>query len=147
MENMTNLAPKVTQEGKTISFAQFMDEQGGTSEIFNDYIGKMLEVACDNFPDWAEVGDYLVPIAREVLLESAQAEDKDVYVQLVKSIRKAWMQLKEKVEEDQIVLINENVPDVLHVVEGLVHSLRSGWVIKEATFNAAADMRLVIGKS
>lgn len=146
------LDPKASLEGKPLTFKEFLQEMSGSTELYEDYIGEMLDAAADPNTDWVDVVDIVAPIAEHVLSAAIEV-DKDSYVAVIKSIREAWEKQREFEEaeraeryKDQEFIINEHIPDVLHVVEHLVHLLIGGMVIKEANFIGAANMRLLIVK-
>ncbi|MNB71342.1 hypothetical protein D3C75_179050 [compost metagenome] len=147
---LQELVPTFTSGWEKLTFKQFLMEMSGSAELYEDYIGEMLDVAADPDTDWGDVVDIVSPIAEHVLSAAIEV-DKDSYVAVIKSIREAWEKQREYEEaalaeryKDQEFIINENVPDVLHVVEHLIHSLLSGMVIKNAEFIGAADMRLLV---
>jgi len=148
-----SLEPRITMEGKEITFAEFLSETSGTGELFEDYIGKMLSAATEPNTQWDEVYNLIGPIAHHVIEEAIQ-EDYDLYEEIVRVIHTAWDKLRILKEEeqaeqdkDQEIVINENVPDVLHEVEGMMLKLTSGWKVKDATFYGAADMKVILTKT
>jgi hypothetical protein len=77
---LSELLGKITEEGKEISFHEFLKHKvGGTSEIHKGYIGEMLDAALDPDVEWSEVDDLIGPITCELVGEAFQ-EDRKVYV-------------------------------------------------------------------
>jgi len=147
------LTPKVTIEGKEITFAEFLSESSGSGELYEDYVGEMLASAIEPGTEWNEVDDLIGPIAHHIIDQAIQV-DWEIYEELVIALKTAWEKLKqlEEVElaernKDQEIIINEDTHDVLHVVEGMIHNLRSGWEIKDATFHGPADMKVILTKT
>lgn len=83
----------IHEDGKEISFRQFLEDQSGNGIIYDDSIQKILNHATADELEWVEVVDYLAPIAGELLSEAVQ-ENKEVYQELVISMQMALDKLK-----------------------------------------------------
>ncbi|MGF9821423.1 hypothetical protein [Brevibacillus agri] len=146
---LKDLVMEITCDGEKISFDDFLVQMSGNGEIYEGYIGELINVACTGNVEWDEVDDYFCPVVREVLLEAIQ-EDKAIFVGLAESIRFAWNRLKAKhkakMEADREFIINKENQHVLQDVENLLHHLNDGWKIKEIVFYAPGATRVVVGK-
>lgn len=100
MKTLSQLAPKIVEKesGKEISFAQFLEEQSGMGELYEPEIGEMLAAALNPHTSWFDALDYLVPIARGIISEAVQLDDKRIYLRLVLAIREAWQDLNPNVQ-------------------------------------------------
>lgn len=95
MKRLSELAPKIVEieTGRKISFKEFLEDQSGNGELYSPLVAKMLTSALNPETDWTEVDDLLTPIAREIILEAAQLDDKSIYRKLVAALRAAWQSL------------------------------------------------------
>lgn len=95
MKKLSELAPKIVEieTGKKISFKEFLEDQSGNGELYSPLIAKMLTSASDPETGWIEADDLLVPIAREIILEAVQLENKGIYRKLVAALHDAWQSL------------------------------------------------------
>lgn len=95
MKKLIELAPKIVDKetGKEIPFSEFLPGQACNGELFTPLIGKMLEAARNPETSWQEADDFLAPIAREIISEAVQLEDKRIYCKLVAALREAWQSL------------------------------------------------------
>lgn len=139
-------------EGKEISFREYLEGQSGNGIIYDDYIGDILNAAMyADESQWADVDDIIGPIAQEMLTEAVQT-DQESFLEMVQELRIARERMKAKYEAhvaeemaDLEYIINEETPDLPHVVEGLIHALNSGMQIKESEFYSAGNTRIVVG--
>lgn len=95
MKKLSELAPKIVEKetGKAIPFAEFLEDQAGNGELYTPLIGQMLVAAHEPTTSWMEADDFLSPIAREIISEAVQMDDKIIYINLVTALRGAWEQL------------------------------------------------------
>lgn len=95
MKELSELAPKIVEKetGKEISFAEFLENQSGNGELHSPLICKMLISASDPETGWVEADDLLVPIAREIILEAVQLDNKGIYRKLIAALHDAWQSL------------------------------------------------------
>lgn len=95
MKKLNELAPNIVEveTGEEIPFKEFLADQGGNGELFTPLIGQMLAAALDPETGWHEADDLLAPIAREIISEAVQLNDKRIYRHLVASLREAWQGL------------------------------------------------------
>lgn len=95
MKKLNDLAPKIveTETGREIPFEEYLADQAGNGELFTPLIGKMLEVAASPLTSWQEADDLLAPIAREIISEAVQLDDKRIYRHLVAALQEAWQGL------------------------------------------------------
>lgn len=92
---LNELAPKIVEleTRKEIPFKEFLEEQACNGELYTPLIGKMLAAASDPSTSWQEADDFLAPIARQIISEAVELDDKSIYRQLVAALRAAWQQL------------------------------------------------------
>lgn len=95
MKKLTELAPKIVEKetGKEIPFSEFLPGQACNGELFTPLIAKMLVAARDLEASWQEADDFLAPIAREIISEAVQLNDKSIYLKLVAALQEAWQSL------------------------------------------------------
>ncbi|PQP89673.1 hypothetical protein [Paenibacillus sp. AR247] len=152
MKNLREVAPAIVdnETGQGVPFAQYLEEQAGTGELFNSDIGMMLTSALSPRTDWEEVNDYLAPIVKGVLSEAVQMEDKRIYIVLVLAIKEAWQELCEhhEVEKtaDREFQIDLDDPGCISKFEQLLKDLSYGrQVVKSHKVEAPGSYRLTVG--
>ncbi|ULO05159.1 hypothetical protein H1230_18800 [Paenibacillus sp. 19GGS1-52] len=123
---------KVTVEGMPITFAEFLNEfanDGISKQDFADEIEATLEAAADPDTQWESVIDYIAPIAKEILSESVQV-DREIYVELVNSIKYAYTKLRSKTAEeraaDTVFELDRGNVDFLDDLDNLIQTLAGG---------------------
>lgn len=150
--NIAAMVPKFLEEGKKISFAEFLSGQAANGELFEKYIGDILKAAQDPNTDWVEVVDYVAPIASEVLAEAVQT-DVSIYLELVQAIdsaRTKLMNLAATVEEerrrDREYVLDREKPEFFGKIDGLLHEFANGRVVKEFNNQPLGCYRVVVGE-
>ncbi|MCL6457882.1 MAG: hypothetical protein K6T85_07740 [Gorillibacterium sp.] len=145
---LADLAPRITEEGKTISFAQFLVDNAGSTQLYDESIGEMLEAAKAPDVQWSEVENLICPIAYHLVSEAVQEADRSIYLDLVDSLMTAWGRLvQQKDRKDSLYEIDRESLDFPRQFDGLIHELASGRVIKEFEFQPSGCYRIVIGES
>ncbi|QJD87595.1 hypothetical protein [Cohnella herbarum] len=132
-QSIKDLFASVTLDGKPISFSQFLKDNAGNYELYQGYIGKMLEAASGPDFQWSEVDDYVGPIAHEVISEAYEA-DHEIYQDLVFAIQDAYDRLKDKHLKNRGFMnfeIKFTDPDAAEQLDILAMHLRDGWVIEK----------------
>jgi hypothetical protein len=107
MSKLSELAPKifVRETGTAISFAEYLEDQAANGELYTPTIKEMLTAALDPNTEWATADDLLAPIAREIISEAIQLNDKTIYIQLANFLLETWEQLAN-------VNVSNNLEDV-----------------------------------
>ncbi|MGG1639911.1 hypothetical protein ACIFQM_01175 [Paenibacillus sp. NRS-1782] len=91
-KSMRDLVGKITQEGKVITFAQYVHELSGSEAIYRepDYFRKILTTALHaGESDSSDVVDILAPVVTEILLDTVQVDHKS-YISIVESVIAAY---------------------------------------------------------
>lgn len=89
---MSEFITDIKCEGVNITFREFLE--GSNQLIFDEEmeIEQMIDAAFTEENDFT-VEEYLCPIVDQILIESVQ-EDKEVYIELLSAIKKAYGELK-----------------------------------------------------
>lgn len=91
-ESMRDLVGKITQEGKEITFVQYVRGLSGSEAIYRepDYFRNILTTALQaGESDCLDVQEILSPIVTEILLDTVQVDHKS-YISIVESVVTAY---------------------------------------------------------
>lgn len=94
--------------------------------------------------------DYLAPIAREIISEAVQLDDKKIYLQLVTALRDAWQQLCEHPNPDKAAArqyeLKPQDPEFSGTLKRLLDDLAyTRTVVKEYAAEPDGTYRVVVG--
>ncbi|MFL1674821.1 hypothetical protein [Paenibacillus dendritiformis] len=91
----------ITVDGKVVSYREAIEAFSGNYFIHR-YPGveEVLETAVDPEFDWAEVVDFLCPVADEILI-NAKEVNETAYIELVSILKKTYEMLKATYEEEE----------------------------------------------
>lgn len=152
MQKLSEVFPKIIDQEtrEEIPFAQFLEDQAGTGELYTPEIGKMLAAALHPQTEWTEALDYLAPIAREIISEAVQLDDKMIYLQLVTALLDAWQKLCENPNIDKAAdrqyTLNPGDPKFPDTLRRLLDDLAyTRTVVKEYSDEHDGSYRIVVG--
>lgn len=152
MKKLSEVAPKIIDQEtrEEIPFTQFLEDQAGTGELYTPEIGEMLAAALHPHTTWTEALDYLAPIAREIISDAVQLDDKKIYLQLVTALRDAWKQLCEHPNWDKAAarhyVLNPADPEFQDNIKRMLDDLAyTRTVVKEYTVEPTGTYRIVVG--
>jgi hypothetical protein len=156
-KQMKELVGEITVEGEKISYSDFLKGTSGTGEIYDEWHEEILKTALHSETFWGDVEDILVPLTGQILIEAVQKDDKQIYLELVDAIKKAYSTLRnnyqvrlrkeqEEFESDHEVIIDRDAPDFLSQLDGFLHEISiQGKYIKEFDNQPLGTYRFVIG--
>lgn len=153
MKKMSQVAPQMLDQlGAKVSFAQYLEDQAGSGELFRAEIGELLWLAVNPQTEWAEADEYLAPIARQIISEAVQLQDKRIYLRLVFAIREAWQELHDLPRTDKVTdrefVLDPADPDFSKKCTSLLHDLTfARSTVKESFQDASGVYRIVAGHS
>lgn len=83
--NMKEYVGTITEEGKEISFRDFLRGMEG----FDDVCGSIMAIAAEGQLSWVDVEDYLCPIVEKLLVDAVEV-DYEIYFELMVTIEQAY---------------------------------------------------------
>lgn len=139
-KTIKEVAPKIESEGRVITYLEFLESVAG--EIFNDTHSDILKAASLPQTEWIDVIEYVAPLTTEVLSIAVET-DREVYLELIESIKRAYDKLKSRHNEDEETLIDFDINmtngHAAERFEKLAEYMRQGWEIERVSDNTAGD--------
>ncbi|WP_342439974.1 hypothetical protein NSS79_15200 [Paenibacillus sp. FSL L8-0436] len=123
---------QITEGGRLISFKQYLEDTV-RDHISTHLMANELEdtLAAATAPDaqWTDVVDYIAPIAGYVLSEAVET-DRELYNELVTSLKDAFVQLRDKSlrapQADKVFELDRYHVDFIDDLDNLIRTLAGG---------------------
>jgi hypothetical protein len=142
--NMKEAFGVITEEGKEISFREFITGMDG----FDTDCGIIITAAVEGKLSWADVDDYVCPIV-DVLLTNAVEVDHEIYFELMTTIEQAYNKyisrqvMRELKEAEELPFIYFDVkqggPDMAKRFDEIAEHIRNGHTLERVEDNAGID--------
>ncbi|OMD42568.1 hypothetical protein [Paenibacillus odorifer] len=131
-KSMIEMQWQITEDGKLIKFSDYLDDtiQDGISiHYMADQLQETLEAASSPDAQWTDAIDYIAPIAGHILCEAVEV-DRELYNELVISLKDAYVRLREKSQEeraaDKVFELDRDNVDFIDDLDNLIQTLAGG---------------------
>lgn len=131
-KSMIEMQWQITEDGKAVPFEEYMRGSvmdGISDHVFYDDLLSTLEAGTDPDTQWTDVVDYIAPIAGHILCEAVEV-DRELYNELVISLKDAFIKLRAKSQEvravDKVFELDRDNFDFLDDLDELIQTLAGG---------------------
>ena len=132
MSQIRNLATSIIAESGERNFEGHMLPLSNSGEIYESYFASILDAALQSPHDQNDAYEIIAPIATEILGFSKE-QHPEIYLQLLKAIKKAHDQLM-ACRERKVIVIDTKVDDLTEVenkMSSIVQHVEAGWLLEE----------------